>query len=284
MTHVTLKRGLWALAAGSALALSACGGDSEQSGATLATVNGVAVKESRVSDQLGQIPPQLLQGRETEVKRQILDRVIDQELMLQEAKRLRVESTDEYRKQLKAVEGQLKINAVLAHIVKEKVTPESVKQVYEANKASFTFPAVKARHILVQSEAQARDILKVATPQNFSELAQKYGQGPSAQNGGDLGWIRRETMIPEFANVAFNTPAGQVASAPVRTQFGWHVVLVEQRNDRYVPPVEQLEPQIRQELAQKAVADTMAEMRKTATITYSDVAPAAGADKPAAQK
>ncbi len=274
------------MVAASALMLGACGDKTEQSGETLATVNGVAVKESRVADQMAQIPAQLMQGREADVKRQILDRVIDQELVAQEAKRMDITGDAEYKKQLELVENQLKANFVIARKVSETLTTETLQQAYELNKANNTFPAVKASHILVPTESEANALLAQVTPQNFAEMARKFSKGPSAPQGGELGWFRREAMIPEFASVAFNTAVGTVAKTPVKTQFGWHVILVEDRNDKYTPPFEQMEQQLRQEMAQQVVQGYLGDLRKNATITYADgVAPAAEAapEAPAAQ-
>lgn len=251
--------------------LGACGGDDNKgTGETLATVNGSAVKESRVTEQLAQIPADLLQGREADVRRQILDRIIDQELINQEAKRMKIEKDPEYKKQLELVKLQLRANAVIARKVSETLTREVITQRYEQVKGQLAFPAVKAKHILVPTEQEAVDIIKVATPANFSELAKTRSKGPSAQQGGDLGWFRREAMIPEFAQVAFSTPVGSVAQTPVKTQFGWHVVLVEDRKDKYIPPVEQVEPQLRQDMAQQVVQSYLGDLRKNATITYAD--------------
>lgn len=271
-----LRKSVLAFVAGSALLLTACGDKNNDSGETLATVNGVAVKSSRVDEQMAQIPAAMMQGREADVRRQILDRVIDQELIAQEAKRLKVAGDEAYKKQLQAVENQLQANYVIAKKVSETVTPEAIKQAYDANKANISFPAVKARHILVPTEAEANSILATVTPANFASMAKQFSKGPSASTGGELGWFRREAMIPEFATVAFATTPGTVARTPVKTQFGWHVILVEERNDRYTPPVEMMEPQLRQELAQTVVQGYLTDLRKGATITYSEgTAPAA---------
>lgn len=273
-----LRKGLFVLAAGSALLLAACGDKKEDTGATLATVNGSAVKESRIDDQLKQIPPAMMAGREGDVKRQILDRVIDQELITQEAKRLKVTSDADYKKQLELVENQLQANFVIAKKVSDTLTTDTLRQAYEASKANNSFPAVRARHILVPTEAEADTVLATVTPANFADMAKKYSKGPSANDGGELGWFRREAMIPEFAAVAFSTPVGTVAKTPVKTQFGWHVILVEERNDHYTPPFEQMEPQLRQEMSQQVVQGYLTDLRKAATITYADgVSPSAPA-------
>ncbi len=261
--------------------LAACGNDDQGTGSTVATVNGSAIKESRVSEQMGQIPQELLAGREADIKRQILDRVIDQELVAQEAKKLNISADADYQNRLKMATLQLQADAVMARKISETVTPQALQAAYDARRAQLTFPAVKAKHILVPTEAEALDILKIATPQNFNELAKQRSKGPSANNGGDLGWFRREAMIPEFAQVAFSTPVGTVAQQPVKTQFGWHVVLVEARNDQYVPPLEQVEQQLRQELAQTVVQGYLTELRKSSTITYADGQAPAPAEAPA---
>ena len=266
----TFKAGVLALAAVSALTLAACGDKDEQTGATLATVNGVAIKESRVDDQMAQIPAALVQGREADVNRQILDREIDQELVRQEAKRTKITNDADYKKQLALVENQLQANFVIAKKVSETLTTETLKQAYEANKANNTLPAVKASHILVPTESEANAIIAQVNPKNFAEMAQKFSKGPSAPQGGELGWFRREAMIPEFASVAFNTPVGTVAKTPVKTQFGWHVILVEDRNNSYTPPFEQMEAQLKQEMSQQVVQGYLTDMRKSATITYAD--------------
>lgn len=232
----------------------------------VATVNGNPIYESRIAEQLEQIPNDLSKGREAEVRRELLDRVIDQELVAQEAKRLNVESDPEYRKQLKLTTLQLQANAVIARKVAEQLTPSRLRLRYEQIKSNLAFPAVKAKHILVKTEEEALGVIKIATPSNFASLAASVSTGPSAQQGGDLGWFRREAMIPEFAKVAFSTPIGQVAKSPVKTDFGWHVVLVEERNDHYIPPFEQVEPQLRQELAKTVTDNYLADLRKSASI------------------
>ena len=274
-----IRKGLGFASATVALAVlvAACnigGGSDSGSGETLATVNGSAIKESRVSEQMAQIPAELLQGREVEVRRQLLDRVIDQELVAQEAKKLDITSDAEYQKRLKLMTLQLQADAVMARKVSETVTPAALQSAYDARKAQLAFPAVKAKHILLPTEAEANAIIAIATPQNFAQLAKEKSKGPSAQQGGDLGWFRREAMVPEFAAVAFSTPVGTVAKKAIKTQFGFHVILVEERNNSYVPPLDQVAPQLREELAQTVLQGYLGDLRKNATITYAD-APAA---------
>lgn len=250
-------------------ALVGCG-SGEGTGKPLATVNGVQIRESLVDEQLAPIPAQLKQGREAEARRQILDALIQQQLLKQEVKNNKIESDPEFKKEAAKAKEQMAINYLVGKKVSETLTVPVLQKVYEENKAQLAFPAVKARHILVPTEAEALNVLKVATAGNFTDLAKQYSKGPSAENGGELGWFRKESMIPEFAAVAFATPVGTVAKQPVKTQFGWHVILVEDKNDKYVPPFEQVAENLKQQMSQKAVADYLASLRTNATITYAD--------------
>lgn len=264
------RTAMLATALTAALTLAACGKDENESGKVLATVNGDKIYESAVNAQLGQIPADLLQTRGTEIRRQVLDRLIEQKLLEQEAVRMDIESDPEFKKQLGLLTQQLEAQAVVARKVSETITPAKLAEVYEATKQTRAFPAVRARHILVKTKAEAETLIGIATPANFAELAKTRSEGPSKDNGGELGWFRREAMIPEFANVAFATPVNTVAKTPVQTQFGWHVILVEERNDAYVPPLEQVEGALRQELGQTVVQGYLTDLRKNATVSYSD--------------
>jgi peptidyl-prolyl cis-trans isomerase C len=249
--------------------LAGCG-NGEGSGKTLATVNGYQIRESVVNDQLSAVPEQLRQGREADIRRQILDTLIQQQLLKQQAEKDNVYSNAEFKKQLKLATDQMAVNFDIAQHVSETLTAPVLQKVYKENQAQLAFPAVRARHILVPTEKEARDIIKIATPQNFADLAKQQSKGPSANDGGELGWFRKESMIPEFAQVAFNTPVGTVAKEPVKTQFGWHVILVEERNDKYVPPFEQVADSLKQQMSQKTAQDYVAGLRNNATITYAD--------------
>ncbi len=237
---------------------------------TVATVNGEAVLESRVTEQYDQIPADLAKGKEAEIKRQLLDRVIDQVLVEQEAQRLRIEDTEEYQKTLAQVKLQLKANAVVERYVKDSTTDFALRQRYAANKNGYAFSAIKAKHILVPTEQEARDIMKIVNPRNFAEVAKKRSKGPSAEHGGDLGWFRKEAMIEAFSNEAFRTPVGTISLNPIKTDFGWHVVLVEERNDKFIPPFEQMEAQLRQELASEITASYLGTLREKANVVYRD--------------
>ena len=155
--------------------------------------------------------------------------------------------------------------------IKEALTKEVVVGAYEKSKASMAYPAVKARHILVKTKKEAEDIIRVATPKNFADLAKEKSVGPSATNGGDLGFFKKEAMVPAFADVAFATKKGSIAKKPVKTQFGWHVIYVEDKNDAYVPPFAQVEAQLRNQLTQAIITGYMNGLKAKANIVYAKV-------------
>lgn len=262
---------------GTAALLAACGDSDSGEGKVLATVNGSDIRESKINEQLAQLPPQLLQGREAEIRRQLVDRLIEQELVKQAVAKEKIESDPAFQKQLEQAKNQLEAAFLMQKKVDSTLTPQVLQQAYEQTKAQRAFPAVKARHILVATEAEANNLISVANTSNFAQLAQEKSIGPSKENGGELGWFRREAMVPEFAAVAFSTPVGSVARTPVKTQFGWHVILVEDKNEKYIPPFEQVADALKQELSQQVVQGYLQELRSAAKVDYSaDIAPAAG--------
>jgi peptidyl-prolyl cis-trans isomerase C len=131
----------------------------------------------------------------------------------------------------------------------------------------FAYEEVHARHILVGSEAEARDIIKqLDAGADFAELAKAKSTDPSAKtNGGDLGYFRRDAMVPEFAEAAFTIKPGTIDQEPVKTQFGWHVIKVEDRRQT-VPPFAEKEPELREQVAREIVTALVASARSGAKI------------------
>lgn len=257
-------------------ALVACNQD--DSGPAAATVNGQDIPLSKIDQQLEQVPAELLAGRETNIRTQILDQLIQQALVLQKADELGIENDEAYTSQVEAFENQLKYNLTLQKHLEETLTDDVVRKAYADNSARLAYPAVRARHILVPSEQEAKDIIKVATAANFAELAKEKSTGPSGPQGGDLGYFKKEAMVPAFADVAFATDKGVIAASPVQTQFGWHVVFVEDKQDAFVPPFETVSEQLKQSLVQPKAQEYVAELRNSARITFAETAEPAAAE------
>src|SRR5436305_4950527 len=137
---------------------------------------------------------------------------------------------------------------------------------------------VHARHILVETEDQAKKVTEdLKKGADFAELAKKESKDPGASDGGDLGFFTKEQMVPEFSTVAFALEPGKI-SDPVKTQFGWHIIKVEEKRTRKAPDFEQVKPQIETYVVRKAQADYVAKLREAAKVERMDQ-PAADAAK-----
>lgn len=156
------------------------------------------------------------------------------------------------------------------------ITEETLKADYEAYLADN--PAeeeVKARHILLEDEEAAKAIIgELDGGADFEALAKEKSTGPSGPRGGDLGYFTAGTMVPEFSEAAFALEPGSYTKAPVKSQFGWHVILVEDKRATAQPSFEELEPQLRQEASQELVEDLAAALRSEAQVEVLAPAPA----------
>src|SRR6185437_13217838 len=164
---------------------------------------------------------------------------------------------------------------------KAATTDEAMKKVYDdAAKQITSEQEVHARHILVPTEDEAKEVEKeLKAGADFAELAKKKSKDPGASDGGDLGFFTKDQMVPEFSKVAFSLQPGQI-SDPVKTQFGWHIIKVEEKRDRKAPDFDQVKGQIETYVTRKAQADYVAKLRDAAKIERFDQAantpPAAG--------
>ena len=142
-----------------------------------------------------------------------------------------------------------------------------MKKVYEEASKQITGEVeVRARHILVETEDEAKAVAEeLKKGADFAELAKKKSKDPGASDGGDLGFFTKDQMVPEFSAVAFVLEPGKV-SDPVKSQFGWHVIKVEEKRNRQAPPFEQVKGQIETYVTRKAQADYVAKLREAAKV------------------
>jgi peptidyl-prolyl cis-trans isomerase C len=184
---------------------------------------------------------------------------------------------------------------LLASISKAATTEEAERKAYdEAAKAEPPQEEIHARHILVPTEEEAKKALaRVKAGEDFAKVATEVSKDPSG-NGGDLGWFTKDRMVPEFSAAAFKLKKGEV-SDPVKTQFGWHIIKVEDTRTKTFPPFEQVKDQAARYVAQKAESEAIAQLHTAAKIELFDAdgkplpeapavdpskAPAAAGDKP----
>lgn len=237
----------------------------------VAIVAGNEIKETDLDAVLNRYPQDrraMFQGEQG--RKALLEQVIAFELMRNFGKELEIDKTDEYKN---LVEGlakealtQLAINKVLADVT---VTDDDVKKYYDENEKMFVNPEkVSAKHILVKTEEEAKSIKEeIANGLAFEEAAKKYSTCPSKENGGDLGPFARGAMVPEFEKVAFESQIGEV-SEPVKTQFGYHLILVESKSESSTVPFEQVKDHVLSQLMNEKQQSKYLEMVQQLTNKY----------------
>ncbi len=218
------------------LALFGCNGkkesdvkkESKPSGPVLAEVGGTTITVESFKKEMETLPPYLKPMTETaEGKKEMLETMIIRELILQEASKDGIENTPAVKEKLDELKKRLVVEAYLKKKVEEqaKVSDEDLKKFYDQNKDKFkTGDQVKASHILVKTEKEAKDVLaQLKGGGNFEELAKKLSTDGAAAKGGDLGWFGKGSMIPEFEKVVFAMKENQTSDV-VKTKFGFHII------------------------------------------------------------
>jgi len=168
--------------------------------------------------------------------------------------------------------NDFKRNLLLKTWTKEKVDSfdikdEDIKAAYDERVTKLASKEFNARHILVKTEDEAKAIIKeVNDGADFATLAKEKSTGPSGSNGGSLGWFKAQTMVPAFANAVKAMSKGDVSKEPVKTQFGYHVIKLEDSRDAKLPTLESLKPQLQRVISQKKMLAYMEDLKKTADI------------------
>lgn len=203
---------------------------------------------------------------------QILPRLIefyiDQQIVVNAARGRGLENDAQVQEQLERLENELIRQAYLRDEIRDRVTEEKVRAEHDKRLETMVQEEeVRARHILVDTQDEAEALVReISEGADFAELAREKSTGPSGPQGGDLGYFTAGVMVPAFSEAAFAMDAGEV-SAPVQTDFGWHVIKVEDKRLKPLPSYDELAPQIRDELSSEAVDDVLTELRGRATIS-----------------
>ena len=245
-----------------------------QSDPVIAKVNGVDVRESDLAmaeEDVGQ--NQQLQTLTGDARRDYLvSYLADVILAAKAAEGKKVADQKDFKSRLAFIRNKLLMETLLQQEGKAALTPDATKKVYEeAVKSMSNEPEVRARHILVPSEDEAKAILaEVKKGTDFAELAKQKSKDPgAAAEGGDLGYFGKDQMVPEFAETAFKLDKGQV-SDPVKTQFGWHIIKVEDKRNKPVPEFAQVKDQVETYVVRKAQADYIHKLQEGAKIERLD--------------
>src|SRR5579871_4633668 len=257
----------------------------------LAKVNGAEIRQSDVTLAEEELGPSLAQMDPATKKENVLAFLIDMKIVAKAAEDKKIEDRPDFKARLAFTRNRLLMDNLLATEGKAAATDDAMKKVYdEAAKQIAGEQEVHARHILVETEDEAKaieaDLKKGA---DFAELAKSKSKDPGgAADGGDLGFFTKDQMVPEFSAVAFSLEPGKI-SDPVKSQFGWHIIKVEEKRNRKAPDFAQVKPQIETYVTRKAQAEYVAKLREAAKVERMDQAsntpaPAPDAAKPADSK
>src|SRR5438105_4729988 len=243
----------------------------EDANPVLAKVNGSEIRQSDVALAEEELGPSLAQMDPATKKDNVLSFLIDMKIVAKAAEDKKVENSEEFKKRLAFTRSRLLMDSLLANEGKAATTDDAMKKVYdEASKQIAGEQEVHTRHILVETEDQAKKIEdELKKGADFAELAKKESKDPGASDGGDLGFFTKDQMVPEFSTVAFTLEPGKI-SEPVKTQFGWHIIKVEEKRTRKAPDFEQVKPQIETYVTRKAQADYVAKLRQAAKVERLD--------------
>jgi peptidyl-prolyl cis-trans isomerase C len=237
----------------------------------IARVNGVDIKQSDLALAEEDVGADM-QAASPEAKREhLISYLADIIMVTQAADKKNLADNPDFKRRLAFLRSKLLMGYELQEEAKTALTDEALKQTYdEAVKSMSGQEEVRARHILVEGEDEAKAILEqLKGGADFAKLAKEKSKDPGAAEGGDLGYFTKDQMVPEFADVAFKMYPGQLSN-PVKTQFGWHVIKVEDKRIKQPPEFEKVKDQIEAYLARKAQSDFIAKLRQSAKVERFD--------------
>lgn len=274
-------------------ALTACKeGQLSSAGDSSDTLATVVSKEDAIASVNGQyISKQALETLEKEIsqrsrgqtfpKEKLVDELVQRELLIQDAVAKQLEKTPDFAEKLATIKKSLLSQAAIQEYIKANpVTDEELKAEYDKN-VGKEGEEYKARHILVKTEAEAKKIIaKLAKGSDFAELAKKESTGPSGPKGGDLGWFASGQMVPPFSEAVIALADNKFTTEPVKTQFGYHVILREGSRAQTPPPFDTVKEQIRPMLQRQKVQTFLTTLRNQAQVEI--IEPAAPAPVSAA--
>jgi peptidyl-prolyl cis-trans isomerase C len=254
----------------------------------VATVNGQPIRLSELEVAQQSLPQQYRNMPLQAVFPALLDRIIDSKLVVQEGKKSKVTEDPAFKKRMAFVEDQVLQDFWIQREIARQVTADKLQKRYEERlKQMPTEEEVHARHILVSTEDEAKALIaEIKKGTAFDKLArEKSPDTASGAEGGDLGWFKKSDMVKEFADAAFNLKKGELTETPVKTQFGYHVIKVEDRRKAPPPAFEEMAEQLKEEMAREAVTAQLDQLRSGAKIekfAMDGAKPDAPAAKPAA--
>lgn len=231
-------------------------------------VNGVSIPQARLDFRV-KVATEQGQKDTPDLRKMIREDTINLEVLSQAAVKLGLDKDSDIIQQTEMAKQSVLARAYVQHYSKDNpITDEQLKQEYEQLKSNLGKSEYNARHILVETEGEAKEIIKqLGKKGSFDKLAKaKSKDAGSAEKGGSLGWAVPSSFVPQFANALTKMKKGTYTKEPVQSPFGWHVIRLDDVRDLNVPPFEEVKPQIQQRLQQQAVQGIINDLRSKAKI------------------
>ena len=234
----------------------------------MAKLNGEDIYLDEVLRLVEKLPEEIRQQPLETYFDRLIDDIVDSRLAAAAGNEAGLTNDERVIEQMSIAAQRVLAEAWINSELRKSITDEAVQQAYDIFVADEqSRHEVRARHILVKEKAEAEAVIaELQGGADFAELAKKRSTGPSGPNGGDLGYFPRGAMVPAFENAAFALEAGSFTQTPVQTQFGWHIILVEEKRIAEAPTIEELAPQLRQNLISQNLGRLLDSLRTNAKI------------------
>ncbi len=220
------------------------------------TVGDLEILRATLPQQYQQLPLELLFAN-------LRDQAVSRQLVTDAADSSGLRDDQEFKDRMAIAERRILQQIYLTRAIEAAVTEEALKKAYDEAVAKMEpVEEVRARHILVKSEDEAKKIIaELDKGADFAELAKKYSTGPTGKDGGDLGYFTKGDMVAEFSDAAFKLKPGEYTKKPVKSSFGWHVIKLEDRRQKAKPSLEEMRQELTDQLSRQALADLLADLR-----------------------
>lgn len=238
----------------------------------IARIDGIEVTQSDLNLAIDNLDPQLAQLPDEQKKLAALSTVIDAKLIAEKARAEKMEETPEFKSRLEFILDRELHNAFFKKHVVDTITDADVKARYDKEVAALPpVEEVRARHILVKTEEEAKTVIKeLGEGKDFAELAKAKSTDPNKSDGGDLGFFKKGMMVPEFETAAFAMNKGDVSKEPVKTQFGFHVIKLEDKRNAPPPEFDQVKDQVKQIVLRDKYMEILKTTKSAAKIEIED--------------
>ncbi|MEO9527570.1 peptidylprolyl isomerase [Roseibium sp.] len=255
-----------------ALSLGSVSLSAAEPGDVVAKVGDAEITEADIAFAAKDLGQELQRFPPAQWRKILLDVMVDMELMAQAARAEGLDKDPDFQKQVDFLELRSLRNAYLAQKINGDVSDDDLKAAYDKQFADYEGPEeLNARHILVKEKAEAEEIIKALDGgADFAELAREKSTGPTGPNGGSLGYFAKGQMVPAFEEAALALDTGSYTSTPVETQFGWHVIKLEDKRRQEKPALEAVADGLRQQLMRERYDVQLAELKERFTIEILD--------------